>query len=288
MLYQISHITSDKLLRATHLTNYKLITVSNITNYKFQTVAKRELTFGAQKSFSDFLKISMAEEELTPISKEPKSPQKKTHRGKKKQNMVIVDGPTIIMDLQWDYLMSEHTQKKLIPQLSMSYSTSKMAKKSVPMLFTSLNNKWIPNLEKVNFRNWNSKIVTMEEKPFIDCVDHDKIVYLTADTDNVCMELDPSKYYVIGCLIDHNSKKNATRDYAIQHNLRMERLPIPEFIEMEGRHVLTVNQVAEILIRVINGENWGDAFCHVIPARKKPTSLITQKETEKSHSFCRI
>ena len=231
----------------------------------------------------------MSEEEINVFTKAVEKDKKAApRRARKKANLVVAKGPTIIMDLQWDFVMSEHTQRKLIPQLAMSYSTSKLAKLSVPMLFSSLNNSWIPLLEKVNYSNWNKNIVTFTDKPFIDCVDNSKIVYLTAETDNVCMELDPSKYYVIGCLIDHNSKKNATRDYAIEHSIHMERLPIPEFIEMEGRHVLTVNQVADILIRVINGESWGDAFCHVIPARKKPISLEDAKRKEKHTSFCRI
>ena len=229
----------------------------------------------------------MSEEDIQTFTKEVEK-DKKPKRARKKGNFVIAKGPTIVMDLQWDYVMSEHTQRKLIPQLAMSYSTSKMAKLSVPMFYSSLNGTWIPLLERVNYSNWNKSIVTFSDKPFVDCIDNSKIVYLTADTDNVCMELDPTKYYVIGCLIDHNSKKNATRDYAIEHNLRMERLPIPEFIEMEGRHVLTVNQVADILIRVVNGESWADAFCHVIPARKKPTSLIDSQNKGKHKSFCRI
>ena len=228
------------------------------------------------------------ESELTPITTEVED--KKLIRSLKKANINLAKGPTIIMDLQWDHFMNIHTQKKLISQLSMSYAKSKSAKISVPMLFTSLSETWKPYLERINYTQWNSKIVTMTEKSLVDCVDNKDIIYLTADTDNVCMTLDPTKYYVIGCLIDHNSKKNATRDYALQHNLRLERLPIPEFIEMEGRHVLTVNQVAEILIRVINGENWGDAFCHVIPARKKPVSITAKKETktQKNKSMCRV
>ena len=107
------------------------------------------------------------------------------------------------------------------------------------------------------------------------------MVYLTADTDNVCTKLDPSKYYIIGCLLDHNSKKGVTRDFAVKNNIRMERLPISENITMEGRHVLTINHVAEILIRVGNGLSWGEALIQTIPQRKNP-KLISNLENNKN------
>ena len=76
---------------------------------------------------------------------------------------------------------------------------------------------------------------------------------------------------------------------------------------MEGRKVLTVNTVAEILVRVINGEGWGNALCHSIASRKNPvvikdagdkkqddkpeeekekTEEVIQKDSKKS--MCRI
>jgi len=52
----------------------------------------------------------------------------------------------------------------------------------------------------------------------------------------------------------------------IQHG----RLPIGDYIRMTSRHVLTVNQVLEIMLRWLENEDWEKAFMDVIPKRKFP------------------
>lgn len=39
---------------------------------------------------------------------------------------------------------------------------------------------------------------------------------------------------------------------------------------MASRHVLTVNQVLEIMLRWLENQDWEKAFMHVIPKRKLP------------------
>ncbi|OHS95471.1 tRNA (guanine(9)-N1)-methyltransferase [Tritrichomonas foetus] len=227
-------------------------------------------------------------------------PSKKSDRHKK---VVVADGPKIIMDMSWGNLMDEHLQKKVIQQSSYAYSINKKAEKSLPLIFTSVDLNWRQLLHRVNAFQWNKNMVRFEKESFVNIEDIplSDVVYLTADTENVCTFLDPKKYYVIGCLLDHNSKKGVTHDFAVQHNIRMERLPIPEYIKMEGRHVLTINHVAEILVRVGNGEDWGDAFVNTIPARKNPTKInqnvrkienpkekSEKKEEEKLGFWCNI
>jgi tRNA (guanine9-N1)-methyltransferase len=59
----------------------------------------------------------------------------------------------------------------------------------------------------------------------------------------------------------------------IQHG----RLPIGDYIKMATRHVLTVNQVLEIMLRWLEVEDWERAFLSVIPKRKL---LSTQRAEE--------
>ncbi len=46
------------------------------------------------------------------------------------------------------------------------------------------------------------------------------------------------------------------------------RLPIDKYIKLSTRHVLTVNQVLEIMLYWLKCKNWEEAFLHVIPKRK--------------------
>ena len=237
----------------------------------------------------------MSEEDISPVIGKAIEPHKKTPRSRRNDNIVVLSGPKIVMDLQWGDLMNEHTQKKMVSQCATSYSCVKMAATSPPLIFTSFNDTWKELFERVLASKWNNKIVQFTDKPVTEITDLSNIVYLTADTENVCKELDPNKYYVIGCIIDHNSKKNLTRDFAMEHGIRMERLPIQEYIKMEGRKVLTVNTVAEILVRVANGEGWGNALCHSIASRKNPVVIKdddddskNQNGTKEKKSICRV
>lgn len=206
-------------------------------------------------------------------------------RSNRRKQVNVAEGPGIIMDMAWDDCMNDHLQKKVISQVSMAYSFDKLADKSLPIVFTSVNQRWQELLHRVNAYSWNKQLVRFEQKPLTEAVPIDKIVYLTADTDNVCTSLDPDKFYVIGCILDHNSKKGVTREFAEKHGIRMERLPIAENIVMDGRHVLTINHVAEILIRVANGKDWATALVETIPQRKNP-----RKKEQKSESswWCNV
>lgn len=222
------------------------------------------------------------DEKDTPAIVQAKDPALK--RSDRHKEIVAASGPTLIMDMAWGGFMDEHSQKKVIQQIQISYSFNKKADISLPIIFTSVDLTWHQLFHRVNAFQWNKKIIKFEKQDLTNIgVPKEKLVYLTADTDNVCTSLDPTKYYIIGCLLDHNSKKGVTRDFADDAGIRKERLPIDEYITMEGRHVLTINHVAEILIRVANGINWGDAFIQTIPARKHPVKIEDSKKNVKSN-----
>lgn len=63
------------------------------------------------------------------------------------------------------------------------------------------------------------------------------MVYLTSDSDNVLTDLDSSKVYVIGGLLDHNSHVGASLAKAIQNNFSHARLPIDEYVKLSTRKV---------------------------------------------------
>ncbi|OHT09733.1 tRNA (guanine(9)-N1)-methyltransferase [Tritrichomonas foetus] len=238
---------------------------------------------------SEYMSIVLPDQPIAQDQPQITPPQ--TKKSIHHRDIVVADGPKIIMDMSWGGLMNEHNQKKVIQQASYGYSINKKAKKSIPLIFTSVDQKWETLLNRVNAPKWSKDIVHFEKDSFIDIIPKEDIVYLTADTENVCKALDPSKCYVVGCLLDHNSKKGITHDFAVKNKIKMERLPIPEYIQMDGRHVLTINHVVEILVRVANGEDWGDALVNTIPSRKNPIKICEYSQNsgkeeiiDKSHS----
>jgi tRNA (guanine9-N1)-methyltransferase len=72
--------------------------------------------------------------------------------------------------------------------------------------------------------------------------------------------------------------------FYLQNGIRTQRLPINEYISMNGRQVLTINHVGEILIDIVNGKSWKSTLLSVIPQRKVPTSLEDEELEEPEES----
>ncbi|KAF9057861.1 guanine-1-methyltransferase-domain-containing protein [Panaeolus papilionaceus] len=109
----------------------------------------------------------------------------------------------------------------------------------------------------------------IESKSDIHTYPRDKIVYLTADTDEELTELLPDEIYIIGGIVDHNRYKNLCFSKAKESGVRTACLPIGRFLaSLPTRKVLTVNQVFEILVKWVECKDWEEALYSVIPKRK--------------------
>lgn len=120
-------------------------------------------------------------------------------------------------------------------------------------------------LVKNSFLNWD---IFKSEKHFTELFEKEKIVYLTSESEDTLTELEKGICYVIGGLVDHNKYKGETHQLATIRGLRTARLPLTENVVLHSRAVLTINQVAEILIAKSNGKSWKDVFLEVLPTRK--------------------
>jgi tRNA (guanine9-N1)-methyltransferase len=96
----------------------------------------------------------------------------------------------------------------------------------------------------------------------------DSIVYLTSDSPNLLTSLEPYTTYVVGGIVDRNREKGLCYQRAIEHGVRTAKLPIAEYLALSSRHVLTTNQVVEIMLRWMECGDWGSAFMAAIPSRK--------------------
>ena len=95
------------------------------------------------------------------------------------------------------------------------------------------------------------------------------IVYLTADSDTVLLDIEPDTVYVVGAFVDHNSKKGATLELATHVGVRTARLPIDEFLKVGNLcKVLTINTVVDVLSRFCETKSWPSAF-EALPTRRQ-------------------
>mmetsp|Transcript_61506 Transcript_61506/g.150541 ORF Transcript_61506/g.150541 Transcript_61506/m.150541 type:complete len:418 (+) Transcript_61506:101-1354(+) len=111
-----------------------------------------------------------------------------------------------------------------------------------------------------------------------------KMVYLTSDATTTLRELDDTKIYIIGGIVDRNKSKRAAIDRAETLGISTAKLPLEEFYESHPEYkmkgstkVLAVNHVFDILLRVhrYGGNDWDRALEEVLPSRKQEKNKTT-------------
>ena len=185
----------------------------------------------------------------------------------------------IAIDLSFDDLMSDRDIHKLLKQVQRTYSINRRAKHPVQFYLTSFGGRSKTILEEIkcNYGNWDVHIKT---EPYSDVFSQEDVVYLTSDSPNVLSEVDESKAYIIGGLVDHNHHKGLCYELAVQRGIAHAQLPITEFVKLKSRKVITVNQVFEILLVFTETKDWREAFFKVIPARKREEDSETKEVGE--------
>ena len=205
---------------------------------------------------------------------------------KKFKSMTSEDASSlrIGIDLSFDDLMSDRDIQKLLKQVQRAYSVNRRAQHPVQLYLTSFGDKTKTKLQenKCNYEQWDIHINT---EPYSNLFAKEDIVYLTSDSPNVLSEVDESKAYVIGGLVDHNHHKGLCYKLAVERGITHAQLPITEFIKLNSRRVLTVNHVFEILLRFIESKDWKDAFYKVLPARKVVSGNKEDEEKKESEDL---
>jgi len=144
---------------------------------------------------------------------------------------------------------------------------------------TGYGGKLKEQLVKVGAENWGMKLM---EKHYLDYFGKDQLVYLTGDATEDLIEIDKNTHYIIGGLVDHNRLKFATLNQAQSEGLRVIRLPISQHIALKSSTILSVNHVFELMLKVSNGDSWGDAVKSTIPERKREGHVGLREKTRQN------
>ena len=144
------------------------------------------------------------------------------------------------------------------------------------------NSKMKECLSKVSSHSWPLHIIESDYHTYLQAGNSDhgiaakkaeEIVYLTADSPNVIEELDESKVYIIGGIVDRNRYIKLTLNKAEKQGISHGKLPIGDHLKLKTSTVLTVNHVFEILAEQFNTKDWKKTLEKVIPDRK----IISEK-----------
>jgi len=82
-------------------------------------------------------------------------------------------------------------------------------------------------------------IIEKAAKPYIEAFEDRKenLVYLTADAETVLDDLDMSKIYIIGGLVDRNRWKGITLKKSAEQGIQSAKLPIGNYLKMSSSQV---------------------------------------------------
>jgi len=171
------------------------------------------------------------------------------------QVMAMPFRATVIIDLAFDELMSEKECKSMASQLCHTYASNRRAPRSFESLVcTSLGGRLKLELEAINdgaYRRWRRVLFTessYEELCSLNAsdvnlddfkessgqslprFDKNKLVYLTADSENEITELSEDETYIIGGIVDRNRHKNLCFNKAKNKSIHTARLPIGTYL----------------------------------------------------------
>ncbi|XP_040248689.1 tRNA (guanine(9)-N1)-methyltransferase isoform X2 [Aegilops tauschii subsp. strangulata] len=161
-------------------------------------------------------------------------------------------GQKVVLDLEFADLMRPNEIHSLTQQIMYCYAVNGRSATPAHLWLTGCSGEMGTQVQRIpGFDKW---IIEKEAKSYLeafaDCKEN--LVYLTADAETVLDDLDMSKIYIIGGLVDRNRWKGITQKKAVDQGIQSAKLPIGNYLKMSSSQVLTVNQVFEnVLVLVL-------------------------------------
>lgn len=208
--------------------------------------------------------VSSASDNLTNNKEKLSCEKKKKFRS---MNSEHASSLRVAIDLSFDDLMTDRDIHKLLKQIQRTYSTNRRADRPIQLYLTSFGGRSKTILDEIHckYTSWD---VHIKEESYGDVFSQEDVVYLTSDSPNVLSEVDESKAYIIGGLVDHNHHKGLCYRLAVERGIAHARLPISECVKLKSRTVITVNHVFEIMLLYSQTKDWKESLVQVLPARK--------------------
>lgn len=206
---------------------------------------------------------------------------------REKPQVQLPSGVSVIMDCEFDDLMSDKEIVSMSNQITRCYSAKRHATHLVDLVISSFNKRLKARFEKslLDYKLWQNMCFkeneTLESILPKDEESLSKYVYLTADTENELERLEEGYTYILGGIVDKNRHKQLCLHKAQKLGLKVARLPIGKYIQMNSRHVLATSHVYEIMCMCFElGHDWEKAFNAVLPPRKLRAGVESKEDEE--------
>ena len=118
------------------------------------------------------------------------------------------------------------------------YAVNGRATNPAHLWLTGCNGEMATHLQRIpGYDKW---MIEKEAKSYLEAFEDRKenLVYLTADAETVLDDLDMSKIYIIGGLVDRNRWKGITLKKAVDQGIQCAKLPIGNYLKMSSSQVI--------------------------------------------------
>ncbi|KAL2914065.1 tRNA (guanine(9)-N(1))-methyltransferase [Polyrhizophydium stewartii] len=170
---------------------------------------------------------------------------------RKKKNKIVQEasGVRVAIDCGFEDYMVDSEVRSTVSQLGFSYTSNRLPPKRLDLFVTSFTPriKALTQQRLPTYAAWRN--MSFDDEHYTQIFDKSECVYLTADSPNVITQLDPTKVYIVGGIVDRNRHKRLCLGEAEKHGVAHARLPIDSYVAMSARKVLTINHVVEIVVK---------------------------------------
>ncbi|ORM41115.1 tRNA (guanine(9)-N1)-methyltransferase [Babesia sp. Xinjiang] len=175
---------------------------------------------------------------------------------------------TLVIDCEFDSYENEKEAKSLANQLMQSYAFNKRAEKPVNLVICGIQEGSYVAESFNKISGTDSWMCTLEYKSVEELFDIEKVVYLSADAEEVLEDISQDGIYVIGGIVDRNRLKGIALNRSKHIGAKCKRLPIKEYVQLTQSHVLSITACVSIFLNYTLHRNWVKALTESIPKRK--------------------
>jgi len=198
---------------------------------------------------------------------------------KKESKERCKQGLRVAVDLSFGALMNDSELASVVNQIKHAYGVNLRVPDPFHIYLVGLgiggdNGSMAGRLSKMQgYSNWRG--VEKEEKGYSELFSSDEMVYLTPDSPNTLMDLDPTKVYIIGGLTDYNRAKDTTFTKACSQGIATAKLPL-HLLEMDAEvvEILCIDHVFFSLLYYSISHDWIEALHKALPPRKTRTAKV--------------
>jgi len=140
----------------------------------------------------------------------------------------------VCIDCSFESKMTSKEINSLASQIRYCYSNNKNNEHPCLLAATSVVGETLKHLKNVSgFEEWSRRAFTVTDESLEEYYKEnlDKVVYLTSDATTTLTDLDDSKIYVIGGIVDRNRLKRVAIERADALGLKTAKLPLDDYVK---------------------------------------------------------